>query len=134
MRGRTAAAVSIFFESYTRFTSCSPIGYHISPMGGTSAFELSPLHRPSCERRVFFIQLQWNLSSKVTSPLRSPLHSANNRMLAPCNTVTCQLRSLLHNPMGDHISEVHCTCFIRFIFIKNFLLLLHHVIVASSLL
>ena len=54
-----------------------------------------------------------HLSSKVTSPLRSPLlglklYSTVQRIgrWLPCNIVTSLLRSLLSSPMGDRIREV----------------------------
>ena len=55
-----------------------------------------------------------HLTSKVTSPLRSPLLSpklystalAKNRRIAPCNTVTSPLGSLIPSTVGNRISEV----------------------------
>ena len=50
-----------------------------------------------------------HLTSKVTSPLRSPslsLKLYSSVQCTPCNTVTCPLRSLLPSPAGDLISEV----------------------------
>ena len=34
------------------------------------------------------------------------IHRAKSRRLAPCNTVTSTLRSLLSSPVGDRISDV----------------------------
>ena len=50
-----------------------------------------------------------HLTSNVTSLLLSPeivFHSAENMMLAPSNTVTSPMRSLLLSPVGDRNSEV----------------------------
>ena len=53
MRIRTAAAVSIFFVCYPRSHRLLPLAIPLSN-GKRQMIELSPLHLPSCERRVDF--------------------------------------------------------------------------------
>ena len=53
MRGRTTAAVSILFVCYPRSHRLPPLAIPLSN-GKRQMIELSPLHWPSCERRVDF--------------------------------------------------------------------------------
>ena len=80
MRGRTAAAVSIFCVCYPRSHRLLPLAIPLSN-GKRQRFKLSPLHWPSCERRVDF-----NFAHSFIG-----LHAL--RFFFSCDIITCDFRT-----------------------------------------